>query len=366
MSKAVPPPIRAEEAARPAPDRVFVLGAATSFLVLLLATEVVARFTTSRLWLYDRFDVSGALTSLPELEDRIRWARSAPRSLVLLGDSVLGTTALLEHGESDARGKTLPRVLQSVRGERVVSLGADGLVPLDLLAIARTVSRSAGGTEAPGLVLVVNFRMLAREHETEDRRLSRPFLAGGLEEGQRPGKAGGAFEESVLSARLFDAASRQLLLFRSAQLLRTLWYHPTQRDRVQRMVESALGRPPVGDVEEAALRMRILPFYQEPFREGAPALDALVATIRELRAVGDPIVVLSPQNPDVLEEAGDGVAQSRALLRSAVSRAGATRYLDLADHLAAPFFLDHCHLTPEGNRRFAEELSRALGTGGGA
>ena len=44
-------------------------------------------------------------------------------------------------------------------------------------------------------------------------------------------------------------------------MLRTLWYYPTPADARQRLVEAVFGKPPIGDMEEAALRMRVEGFY---------------------------------------------------------------------------------------------------------
>lgn len=346
------------KAARGWRDRVFLLGAVASFVGLALVSEATCRWLVARGLLYE-LDVAGVLTTLPELEDRIRWGLRAPRSIFVVGDSVLGATALLQHDEKDARKKALPSALQELRRERVVSLGADGLVPLDLLAISRTISRISRECDAhPRVILVLNFRMFARELQPADERLSRSFLAPALSDSKHVPDDRFSLDERALSSRLFSGASRHVMLFRTTQLLRTVWYFPTQHDRFQRAVESALGKPPIGDAEEAALRMRVLPFYREPVKAASPPVASVSATLAALRR-DDLLVVLSPQNPDFVSEAAEAVAASRAVLSDVVSRAGAS-YLDLSDRFGAALFLDHCHLTAPGNRRLARFLHEAL------
>jgi hypothetical protein len=82
---------------RGGPDRSFVAGAAASFFVLILLAEGAARWAAGSGWIYRRLDLSGSLTSLPELEQRIAWNARRAYPIFLLGDSVLGPTALWEH-----------------------------------------------------------------------------------------------------------------------------------------------------------------------------------------------------------------------------------------------------------------------------
>ncbi len=100
-------------------------------------------------WLYRRLDFSGSLTSLPELQERIAWNARRPRPVFLLGDSVLGATALWEHRLEHPRRLTIPARLAppaAAAGWSVQSLGADGLLLPDLEAIDRAIG---GGACAP-------------------------------------------------------------------------------------------------------------------------------------------------------------------------------------------------------------------------
>ncbi|MCM3876090.1 MAG: hypothetical protein NEA02_06685, partial [Thermoanaerobaculia bacterium] len=171
-------------------------------------------------------------------------------------------------------------------------------------------------------------------------------------------------EETAIGARLYGGAASASVLFRLTQQLRTIWYYPTPADARQRLVESVFGKPPMGDVEEAALRMRVEGFYQEPWREDARAARTLRRLIPALcRADPRLLVVFSPQNPSYIAKGGPELAGANAnLLRAIVGQGGSGSFVDLSAAFPEELFLDHCHLTAEGNLRLAEEIDRRLGS----
>lgn len=349
------------------PGRRVAATAAVTFLLLVAAAELVSRGLASTGVLYGRISLSGVLTSLPELEDRVRWGlRGQTPPVLLLGDSVLGASAMWERGERGARRGTLPSALAGRRAprlSRVVSLAADGLTPGDLEAISYVLQRTVGSSARPArVVLVVNVRMLASELDRDGQRVSRDFLLPALPPASRAELAPVAsVETEALGARLYNGAASASALFRLSQLLRTLWYYPTPADARRRLVETLFGRPPAGDVEEAALRMRVEGFYQELWREDAPAVRSLRRLIPALR-VADPrlLVVFSPQNPSYMAKGGAELAAANAqLLRKVVGPRGP--FVDLSAAFGEELFLDHCHLTKEGNLRLADEIERRLG-----
>lgn len=324
-----------------------------TFAALLAFTEIACRVFAATGFLYRRFDLSGALTSLAEVDDRLRIVHSDPRAVVLLGDSVLGGTALWEHREPRAREAALASGLRrelARTGRASVSLGADGLLLPDLQALAQPIAEAHPGA----VLLLVNFRMLASEFQSTERATSRDFLAPA-----RPHGSTGS-PEPVLSRLLFTEASRHVALFRTAQLVRVLWYFPTQRDAIQRLVDPLFSPDQSDDVREAALRLKIAPIYRETWRMDAIALRAARDLVRTLSVRGiRTVVALAPQNPAVVEAVGDPEAfrRNRALLRETL--APATLH-DLADRYPDDLFLDHCHLTAEGNQLLAVELARIL------
>ena len=71
--------------------------------------------------------------------------------------------------------------------------------------------------------------------------------------------------------------------------------------------------------------------------------------------------MLTPQNPEFVGDADTFAWNRRVLGDFVASRGGASvTYRDLADRFPSERFLDHCHLTPEGNREYAELLLRSL------
>jgi len=351
-------------------DRRTAAAAALTFALLAGCAELLSRGLSSAGALYGQVSLSGVLTSLPELEDRIGWGlRGQSPPVLLLGDSVLGASALSERGQPRARHRTLPAALAGQRasmGSRVVSLAADGLVPGDLEALSYVLERMVGRSNRPArVVLVVNVRMLASELDRDGQRVSRNFLLPALPPASRAELVPApAAQGEAIGARLYAGAATVSALFRLSQQLRTLWYYPTPQDARQRLVETVFGKPPVGDVEEAALRMRVEGFYQEVWREDAPAAHALRRLIPALRRA-DPrlLVVFSPQNPSYRTKGGPELAAANAnLLRTIVEGEAPGAFVDLSAVFGEEFFLDHCHMTAEGNLRLAEEIDRRLGS----
>lgn len=337
----------------------FVWGALAGFLLLLFASEAFSRLAAGSGILYRRFDVSGALTSLPELRDRIRWIGAHERPAVLLGDSILGASALLEHGVADARRKTIPAFLAALErpdGRFVQSLGADGLLLPDLEAIARELPAAR-----PADVLVLlNFRMFSREFQEGPKAVSRDFLIPDLPGRQQPPQSA----ETRRTQRLSAAASEHWVLFRTALLLRPLWYFPTQRDLFRRL-EARLVKDSVDrDLQEAALRLKVFPYYQDAWQESSLAFASLDRLLLGLRRSGvRATVVLTPQNPDfVAAGSPEVVSANRGLLRAFLQarETPALRYVDWSDRYPEGDFLDHCHLGVAGNQTYARDLGRLI------
>ena len=337
----------------------FVWGALTGFLLLLGASEAFSRLAAGSGLLYRRFDLSGALTSLPELRDRIRWIGAHEHPVVLLGDSILGGSALSEHGVADARRKTIPAFLAALEGPNgrfVQSLGADGLLLPDLEAIGREVPRA----RPEDVLVLLNFRMFSREFQDGPKAASRDFLVPDL-----PG--GGPRRESAETARtqrLSARACEHWVLFRTAMLLRPLWYFPTQRDFFRRLEARLVQESVDRDLQEAALRLKVAPYYQDAWEQPSLAfasLDRLLAGL--LRSDTRVTVVLTPQNPDFVEAGSpEVVSNNRRLLRAFLQarEAPALRYLDWSDRYPAGDFLDHCHLGVAGNETYARDLARLI------
>src|SRR5579871_4097701 len=88
-------------------SKSFLRGACFSFFGLLLLAEILLRLTVPTGFWYRHFDFSGDMTSLAELRDRIHYAVPGDHHILLLGDSVLGASSLIEHRIPGAKQKTL-------------------------------------------------------------------------------------------------------------------------------------------------------------------------------------------------------------------------------------------------------------------
>jgi hypothetical protein len=345
---------------RGGPDRPFLAGAAATFFLLLLAAELGSRWAVGSGALYRRFDFSGTLTSLPELRNRIAWTASRPRPVFVLGDSVLGATALWEHRIARPRRQTVPEYLAGdaqADGWSVTSLAADGLLLTDLAAIGREVEAAA-----PSRVLVVlNVRMFAPEFGEPAKALSRDFLRPALAEAvSGSGTAAGA---DSLAERLSAAAAERSYLMRTTRQLQPLWYFPTRRDAFRRLLEPARAADESSDIdlEEAALHLKVDPYYRSRWAPSSLAFRALGALLDEVRGRDRVVVVLSPQNPEFVADP-ETFAWNRRILEAFVAsrRDPSLVYRDFGDRYPSDRFLDHCHLTPQGNREYAEALLQSL------
>lgn len=359
-------------------SKTLILGALTSFLGLVFLSEILLRLTVPSGFWYRHFDLTTDLTSLAEIQDRLRFGDirgesrvyTPGRRVLVLGDSVLGGSALTEHRVTGARQLTLGSDLKETlegRGSPLVTLAADGALLPDLLAL--TKEAFPGEVNAPPpqgqVLLLLNFRMFAQDFTSGPKALSRVFLKADLPAAFLPslGKDPKRTEETDLSDRLYVFLCQHCFLFRETQTAKTLWYYPTQKDFFQHVLERVLGAPKEDeDLAEASLKLKIAPYYQA-FRWPADGLpyQSLRFLLERLKSAGIPVkVVLTPQNPGFL---GDYVDKSSF----EANRKGLARFMkdqafpeldyeDWSGRYPPSLFLDHCHLTPEGNRAYAKDL----------
>jgi lysophospholipase L1-like esterase len=75
-------------------------------------------------------------------------------------------------------------------------------------------------------------------------------------------------------------------------------------------------------------------------------------------------VILTPQNLDFLGDLLEpaGFAKNKKFLATFLNnpRYQGLRYEDWSNRYPSDLFLDHCHLTPEGNKRLASDLMGLL------
>lgn len=338
--------------------RSFALGALTSLLLLLIVSELACRALLGTGALYGLVDASGTLTSVAEVKARAR--AFAPRKAVgLLGDSVAGVTALVQHRVPRARQRSLTAELDrrlSPRG--VLPLSADGLLLPDVEGLLEALE------DPPrDVVLLLNFRMFARTWETEASASSRDGLLPAAMAGRResPSAAGA---KGRLDARLYESAARASSLFLVTQVLRARLFVPTRKDAIERGLSRLLPTAEDDELAASVLRLRIAPIYEDrDWNPSSPAFSSLGRILARRRSAGRTLVALAPQNPsETAAIAPERLRSNRDLLkRTVVSALGADgAWIDLSDALPQDAFLDHCHLTGEGNVRLAEDLAAAF------
>lgn len=351
----------------------FVAGACLSFLGLLFTLEILLRVTVPTGFWYRHFDFSGDMTSLAELKDRVQYAAPPGHLVLLLGDSVLGASALMEHRLPQARQRTLSCLLQQelpARGFYPLSLGSDGLLLPDIEGMTPLWA----GHPPEKILLLLNFRMFSKDFAEGPKGLSRNFLfsnlPGDIQERVAPNPPPTA--EAQLSDRLYASLCGGWFLFRETQMAKTLWYYPSQKDFFQRLLEKMVGKnEEQSDIVEAALKQKVASYYQPYLWEkGALPFTCLKRVLDLWADQHIPVeVVLTPQNRKFLGSSLDKPSfeanrKALAAVMKPYSRQGIT-YRDWADRYPSEMFLDHCHLTPEGNQRYAGDLA-AVCAGGGA
>jgi len=334
----------------------FVKGFSAAFLGLLLLAELFCRWGSAQGIWYRHWDFTGNLVGAAEAGERLDWASRRGPWVLALGDSVLGPTSLLENRRPNAKSSTLARELDEAAGasgQTVLSLGADGILIPDLEGLVALAGRHSAPQQ---VLLILNARMFAPQYRSGTQALSReflqPYLAGDRNGLSLPGWG--------------DSAERHWALFRVAQLFKTLWYVPTQKAAIQRWLESLGLGPADEDLRLELLKRQIAPFYDPaPWDELSPPFQALDRLLEDVRGRGLPVLVaFSPQNASFLGSDLDQAAFRRnrerlgGFIRARL--ADPKDYLDLAEGWDPSLFLDHCHLTPEGNRKLASRLWAAL------
>jgi hypothetical protein len=349
-------------------SKSFLAGAGLSFFGLLLLAELSLRLSVPTGFWYRHFDFSGDMTSLAEMRDRIRYSAPAEHRILLLGDSVLGASALMEHRIPDARQETLSFFLRNeLEGKDLyaLSLGSDGMLLPDIEGLS--VEFSSHPPEK--ILLLLNFRMFAKDFTEGSKALSRNFLLPDLPEDiqKRLALEIPPTAEAQLSDRLYGDMCGSWFLFRETQMAKTLWYYPSQKDFFQRQLERLLGTNETeSDIVEAALKQKVVPYYQPYLWDpNALPLTCLRRVLDQWTAQHIPVVVvLTPQNKKFLgnyldEPSFEKNRKSLAAFLKPYSSFSMV-YEDWADRYPSTLFLDHCHLTPEGNAQYAKDLAKLL------
>src|SRR5262249_19186447 len=128
-------------------------------------------------------------------------------------------------------------------------------------------------------MIVLNVRMFAGEFAAAGKALSRDFLRPELE-GAVPDATLGR-RDDALGDRLSASAARHCALARTAWQLQPLWYFPTRRDAFRRLLEPAQADASgeSADLQEAALHLKVDPYYRDRWDTASPAFRALGALL---------------------------------------------------------------------------------------
>jgi len=333
-------------------------GLLAGLLICLASSELFCRWAAGAgLW-YRHWDFTGDLTSLPEVQDRLHSVSGKTPRLLILGDSVLGPTALREHRASFPREQSLSSNLKNEFWRdhwTALSLGADGLLLPDVEALGLEILKDP----PQKILLILNMRMFAPEFLQGSKALSRAFFRE-----EFPPEVSASFKPekpSEVGALVENWSCRHWVLFRTCNLLKTLWYFPSRKDFFQSLLEN-LGPPPDEDLRQASLKFKIAPYYEyRPWDADSIPFQSLDRFLRRLSKAQVPVqVILTPQNLDFLGGLlnRDGFAQNRKFLASFLGnkKDRFIRYEDWSGRYPSRYFLDHCHLTPEGNAKMASDL----------
>ena len=289
-------------------------------------------------------------------------ADAAEDKIALLGDSVLGESVLAAHGVEDGgRWTVAAQMRELVHREadvRIADLSLDGLLPGDLLAILLLLDeRDQQGRVR--LAVELTPRYLSRAYRESEAAFSREYLRGVVEPVDEESLAAIVEDLGLSRHRLGLTTLREALPEASLAPGDVLAAKPATREPDEE---------PRG-LRRAVHRGRVAPH----FLETDPGEDNL--QVGYLRRAGDllssasreTLFFVTPLNEEYLLPGADEspVIEAAVPLRRLVGagEAGTSlRFLNFDDHVfTADAFLDHCHLTPQGNRTLARRLLRALG-----
>jgi len=289
-------------------------------------------------------------------------ADPAADRIVLLGDSVLGASVLAAHGIEDGGRWTVDaqmrELVQREADVSITNLALDGLLPGDLLALLLLLDeRDVDGRLR--LVVELSPRYLSRTYRESESAFSREYLRG-VVEGEPERTVAQAIDELGLSRhRLGLEPLRSALPQAGLAPGDVLAARPARRETIED--SEALRR--------AVHRGRVAPHFLEtdPGEDNLQVEFLRRASSLLTAAQRETLFFLTPLNEEYLVPGGDEtpVIEAAVPLRRLVGAGEAgsgLRFLNFNDHVfASDAFLDHCHLTPQGNRTLARRLLHALG-----
>jgi hypothetical protein len=279
--------------------------------------------------------------------------------VLVLGDSVMGSSAMENAGIPNAFSHTIPRRFEGLvkrvsDDATVTNLAMDGALAADYLGLLQLLTEHQ--LRPAATVIQVDYRVLSPLHDEEDTgNLSRPWL--------RPYVApwaGSVMPRDISAAsseRPIDGFIGRTILLRSDAYLRLRNLHSGVLT-AQSAPIAAANREQYAEI----LRMTVGRYYlNEKEITTSAAISTFQILMDRLRRLGIPtIVYLTPANPEFL-----GNQINRPVYAYNVNafgewfrrRYGATSFLrlvSLENIFTSSDFLDHCHLTAEANAKAAK------------
>ncbi|MBL9102290.1 MAG: hypothetical protein JNL82_15095 [Myxococcales bacterium] len=325
-----------------------------AFAVLLAVDGALALALPAREAAPLAFD--GAASARAELAAA---AAAEQEAWLLVGDSVLAGDVMAGKVAGWQRERVVDHLQRELGGgeARMFQVALDGLLPVDLLQVVRALDRVDPGGDV-GLVVELSPRFFSRSY-AEAAACTRPWLC---ELGPETIDGDGAvrWDNLVLGALadVRDAAASVTPVYRHRERIGAIGPEPTRLLTARESEDDALSG-----------RARLLAHYRDPaLGPDSVQVAALTEVMRRVRGVGRRAVFFTTPLEDGFAAQARGGADDgayTAALSRIVEGDGADDAVALVplDHpgFHAQMFLDHCHLTPEGNRRLAINLLHAMG-----
>jgi hypothetical protein len=153
-------------------------------------------------------------------------------------------------------------------------------------------------------------------------------------------------------------------LFKTLYQARGFWFSPNPQAAFQRLVERIFGDPLDADLRDAILRSRVESYYAPRlWKETDLQILKLLQLVRHASAQGSrALVVMAPQNVHFFEtqESIPQLQENVERLSALLSGVSGVRFRSFLETYPPEYFLDHCHLSPQGNQKFAEAIAKEM------
>ena len=333
----------------------YLVDVALCIVAVLLAAELVATFAIRHVR-----EVGGDITGVEDILLRANGPAQQGAYIALLGDSVVKDSALRRAIGRGAKHSTIAAyAAEDARRQlptaSIVDLGLDGALVNDFAGILSLLFSESAPPSA--VIVQLDYRVLSPIHD-EEQNLSRQWLAPYVPV-VTPSASIGYTTPELLSRPIDERVHRALLRSRAYVMLRS------GRRSLEASILDRLdaGRQPPDDTptDLQALKLLVAPFYRtDRSLERSRVLPDLLRAIDAAVARGIPVLLcFTPANFDFL---GDGanvpnyranVGAAEAAIRATFGATGLVRWLSLEGEVPTRMFLDHCHLTADGNRLVA-------------